>query len=230
MYVVLAPFEKLVYLAFWGGCTEGEAGRRISGEKLAVAAFGGAVRKLAGAGLLRKTSGGYAADLSYMVETVERGNHLYPERMLSQREREAFAAILGSKKFSGWVAEDFQKAVELAVADKDVLGGFFWSVFRDVFAYTHAYLLASGELPSVEDIGADFGSFLEKRAGKKKLAALRDELQRGAPDAKAFGRAFSDDFAFLFPRELAEFLRWDIDVSPSVFVLRESMARSLPHG
>ncbi len=230
MYVVLTPYEKLVYLAFWGGCTEGEAGRRISGETRPDASFGEAVSRLAGEGLLRRTAKGYAADLSYMVETIERGNHLYPERRLSQKERDAFAAILGSGKFCGWVIEDFRIAVKLAGEGKDVLDGFFWSVFRDVFAYTHAYLLASGGLPSVEDIGADFDSFLEKRAGKEPPAHLREEIRKHVPEGKALGRAFSDDFAFMFPKELAGFLRWDIDVSPAVFVLREIMARSLSHG
>ncbi|MEW6722451.1 MAG: hypothetical protein AB1324_04265, partial [Candidatus Micrarchaeota archaeon] len=201
--------------------TVGDAAERC--ERKADAEFLAAVEMLAGMGLLKRTGTGFETELGYLVESVERDSHIFPERRLSSGERNALLAILRSGKFGGWVREDFGKAVELASKNRDVLAGFFWAVFREVFAFSHACLLASLPMPSVDEIGDDFDAFLKKKAGEPRAELKEEVRKRRIADEKTLSRAFSDDFAFLFPRELADYLRWNVDISPAAFVLAEVM-------
>jgi hypothetical protein len=147
---------------------------------------------------------------------------------LSGSERKALVAFLRSEKFTRLAEGNIDGAVHLYAENREVLSGFFWSRFGEVAAIAQAYYVVYGDQPSVSEVGEDFDDYL-KKAGQEEKKHW-DIVKRAT--ARGFGKsgllqkigkekldfAFSDNFVFLFPRELAEYLRWSVNTSPLLFV------------
>ncbi len=234
MYIVLTPFEKLVYLAFWRARTAGEAAGMLGSRPLRKAEE--AAEKLARLGLLERVGGGFKSAPGYLEERIEEDNHLYPERRLSGADKEALLALLSSDLLASWFEEDFAKAAALEEDGKDVLAGFFWAVMRGPFAIAHAYLLVFGDQPESSSVRGGFDRFLDEEGVRRRdrMARLEKELRKedartGAftrNDPRALDRAFAKGFAAALPRGLVDYLRWNVNISGSVFIAEEMFRRA----
>ena len=202
MYQVLEPFEKLIYLSFWVDPATGGAVRRVFGAEVAGPELAAAIGKLSAKGLLSRVDGGYEARLAYLAEMIERDNHLYPQRKLSETERKALILFLGSAPFRSLAEKNFLHAVALARESKDVLAGFFWKIFSEPFAIIHAYQKVFGT----------------KKLTKECAGAIK---KSGKFSDDAIMLAIDQNLAYKFPKELTGFLKWNVNQSPETFVAEE---------
>lgn len=199
MYRVLEPFQKLVYLAFWVEPSTDKAVRLVFFREMDAGRFAEAVRKLEGKGLLERKDKGYAADLTYLAEMIDRDNHLYPDRKLSAKEREELVVLLRSPALRALAGKRFNEARALSSESKDVLSGYFWRIFSGPFAIIQGYRKAFG-----------------KRKAPKGISAAIKRSRKFSADAVAL--AIDQGLVLSFPADLAEFLKWNVNQSPESFV------------
>lgn len=241
MYYILTPYEKLVYLAFWNQKTEAEAIKLIREDTENGKEFVKAYEKLIGNGLLIKINSETVCNREHLAELIEKENHLYPEKRLTEEEMEALVKFLNSKKVGRWIEEQFPEAILLKDKNLDVLVRYFWKIFRHIFAISLAYFLVYEDQPSISEIGDDFDRYLKRMSknAKKEWKELRDAIINDkkmrtlllmAGEEYVLDYAFEDNLIFFFPRELVEYLRWTINPSAYVFVVQEIFQRRKARG
>ncbi|HSB46451.1 MAG TPA: hypothetical protein VLD37_00435 [Candidatus Bilamarchaeum sp.] len=212
MYHALSPREKLLYLAFWKESDISEAAGRCG---MSESAAEGMAERLEKTGILGKRGKKYRADLGYIVEIIERDNHFYPHRKLSEADRARFAGFLASEKAASLAYSRFALATALAKDSKEVLGGFFWEVFSGIFALASAYAEVFRGRDSPENRETARKAIL---AGNKRKRLFEDWVLKGA---------FDGDFVFSIPSGIVGYLGWSVNQRPERFIARDILAEAM---